>query len=220
MMMRVSATTLESFRLWSDPEQEWMSEDDLIATIRGQFVSTPQIELGSAFGQVLETPDRFRVNGGYACRGYTFDAATMAEPLKLMDHRHGVFEAKAAKDYPTLGVTVISKADQLVGARLFEHKTTTGTFDAQKYCDSYQWRFMVDAFEPLMVTYHVFVLDDHGNGVVEVKSIETMNLYPYAGLHEDCKALVDKFVDYVRLRGLDGFLRERARTAAGMEVSA
>src|SRR5579862_6325036 len=111
--MRVSATTLESFRLWSDPEQEWLTEDDLLASIRGQFVPTAQVELGSAFGQILEAPDRFRVPGGYACKGYTFSDETMVEPLKLMDHRQGVFEAKAAKDYPG-GVTVISRADQLV----------------------------------------------------------------------------------------------------------
>jgi hypothetical protein len=35
--MRISTTTLESFRLFMDPEQEWMAEDDLMATIRGEF---------------------------------------------------------------------------------------------------------------------------------------------------------------------------------------
>ena len=50
--MRISTTTLESFRLFCDPEQDWMSEADLIATIKGEFVPTPAVELGKAFGLI------------------------------------------------------------------------------------------------------------------------------------------------------------------------
>ncbi|HVQ15609.1 MAG TPA: hypothetical protein VMS40_18535, partial [Vicinamibacterales bacterium] len=65
--MRISTTTLESFRLWSDPEQEWMSEDELIATICGKFVPNHAVKRGAAFGKVLETPDPYRVSGGFIC---------------------------------------------------------------------------------------------------------------------------------------------------------
>lgn len=221
--MRVSATTLESFRLWLQPDQEWMTEDDLLATIRGQFVPTPEILVGSAFGKVLEKPEKYRIRGGYAYADrrfagpITFSDDTMAPALALMNHKDGVFEAKAAKDYPG-GVTVISVADQLVGARLYEHKTTTSTFSAEKYLDSFQWRLMVDAFEPVSVTYHVFMLDDHGNSVVEVKAIESLTVYPYPDCHRDCADLVRQFVEYCELRGLVDLLRKRSRYA-GIEAA-
>jgi hypothetical protein len=213
--VRISTTTLESFRLWSQPDQDWMTEESLIDTIRGRFVPTPAVRLGKAFGAVLETPERYEVPLGYVFDDagfleYQFSHATMAPALALMDRR-GVYEAKATKEYGPH--TVVAKADQLVGGRLVEHKTTTGTFDFEKYAASCQWRFMVDIFQPLSVTYHVFLLDDHENGVVELRGIESFNLYPYPALHMDCCELVEAFADYATARGLDGFLNERQRAA-------
>lgn len=107
-------------------------------------------------------------------------------------------------------------ADQLVGAHLFEHKTTCSSFNFEKYAESCQWRFMVDIFEAIKVTYHVFLLDDHGNGVVELKGIESFNLYPYPQNHQDCCRLVEQFRAYVVAKGLDGLLRDRQRRSEGV----
>ena len=210
--MRISTTTLESFRLWAQPDQDWMSEQELIDTIRGKFVPTPKVLIGKAFGQILEDPEPFRVHGGYMCGAYFFSVDTMAPALALMDRR-GVFEAKATKDYGDC--TVVAKADQLVGAHLIEHKTRLGSFDFEKYADSYQWRFMADIFEPTRITYHVFILDgDEEGATFGLKSIESFSLFPYPQLHADCQALLDQFVEYVTLRRLDGLLRDRQRLAA------
>lgn len=209
--MRISTTTLESFRLFMQPDQEWMTEQALLDTIRGKFVPTPAVLLGQAFGQVLETPEAYQVPYGYRHPlGYTFDDATMATALALIDRR-GVCEAKAVKRYGA--VDVVAKADHLLGAHLSEFKTTQSTFDFDKYAASCQWRFMVDLFEAALVTYHVFILDDHGNGVVTLKAIESFNLYPYAALHQDCCDLLAQFVAYVTVKGLDELLRERQRIA-------
>lgn len=209
--MRISTTTLESFRLFSQSDQEWMSEQDLIDTINGVWKPNRAVELGSAFGKVLETPERYQVNGGYRCGGFEFSDSTMAPAMRLID-RAGVFEAKAQRRYGACDV--VARADHLIGAHLSEFKTTCSTFNFDKYAGSCQWRFMVDIFEPLLVTYHVFLLDDHENGVVEVKGIETFNLFPYAELHQDCCDLLGRFVDYVTAKGLDGVLRERQERAA------
>lgn len=211
--MRISATTLESFRLFMEPEQEWMTEQMLADTILGKFVPTGPVLIGSAFGKVLETPDDYAVAfKGYTCKGYTFDALEMRPALALMDHKLGVFEAKASRRYGDCDVVAV--ADQIVGTHLIEHKTTLGYFDFAKYADSYQWRFMADIFEPSKVTYHVFLLDDHENGVVGLRGIESFSLYPYLGLHDDCQALLDQFVTYVTAKGLDGYLRQRQVEAA------
>ena len=202
--MRISTTTIESFRLWSQPEQDWMSEQELIDGILGKFVPTRPVALGLAFGKVLETPDRYRVPGGYRCGEFSFDDAVMTGPLSLMDRR-GVFEAKGTKQYDDC--TVVAKADHLIGARLIENKTTLGSFNIDKYAESCQWRFMADIFEPLSITYHVFELDDHGNGVVDLKQTHSFTLYPYAGVHEDCCDLLRRFVEYVTAKGLDAHLR-------------
>jgi hypothetical protein len=206
-MMRVSATQLECFRLYSQPDQEWMSEQDLIDTIRGTFKPTPAVLLGRAFGQVLELPDAYRIRGAYKCGDYTFSDATMAPAFALVDRR-GVFEAKASKRYGAC--EVVAKADHLYGTDLSEFKTTTRPFGVDKYLASAQWRFYLDLFEARRVTYHVFCLDDHGNGVVELRETHSFALYPYADLYADCCELVSRFADYVTQRGLDGVLRQRS----------
>ena len=210
-MLRISTTTLESFRLFMQPDQDWMSEDDMIATIKGEFTPTPAIKLGLAYGRILEAPDRFKVKGGYQCGDYGFAESTIAPALALIDRR-GVFEAKATKEYGDC--VVVAKADHLLGSHLTEFKTTCSSFAIDKYLESCQWRFMVDLFEPSIVTYHVFCLDDHENGVAELRSIESFNVYPYSALHADCADLVREFRSYVVAKGLDGLLRARQEAAA------
>lgn len=211
--MRISATQLESFRLFM--EQDWMTEDELAATIRGVFVPNHNVNLGTAFGRVLETPERYAASGGYrvVVNGETFEFGedVMAPCLDLIDRR-GVFEAKAVQAYGPHNVS--SKADHLLGAHLSEFKTTLSTFDFDKYANSVQWRFMADAFRPSRITYRVFCLSEAPNGVIGLRSIECFDLYPYAGLHQDCRALVEDFASYVEAKGLNGLLNARQEAAA------
>jgi hypothetical protein len=218
--MRISTTTLESFRLFMDPEQEWMSEADLIDSIRGVWAPNHKVLLGLAFGSVLEAPERYRIPGGYRItpRGSaeTFELGddVMGPALALIDRPRTVFEAKGIGRYGRHDV--VAKADQFVGAHLIETKTTCSSFDFDKYAASCQWRFYLDVFDGARsVTYHVFCLSEtEGNDVVSLKSVETFTLYPYHELHEDCAALVRDFEDYVRVKGLTDVLDKRQREAA------
>lgn len=214
--MRISATQIESFRLFMQPEQAWMSEDELLATIRGEFAGNHKVNIGTAFGRVLEDPERYRVVGGYHVEvgdeiiGLGNDV--MAEPLALLPYGSGVFEAKAVKQYGRNEVA--SKADFLIGSELHEFKTTLSTFDFDKYAASCQWRFMVDAMQPSKVTYHVFCLSEAPNGVISLRGIETFSLYPYPALHAECVWLVQRFAEYVTSKGLADVLERRQRDAA------
>lgn len=216
--MRISTTTLESFRLFMTPEQEWMSEDELIATISGQFVGNHKVWLGMAFGAVLEHPAQFRVDGGFRVEnlrgcGETFALGddVMGPALRLVEPGT-VFEAKATKQYGRH--EVVAKADQMVGAHLKETKATLGYFDFDKYAHSYQWRFMADIFEPTKITYHVFCLDEsEQNGVISLRGVESFDLYPYADCHHDCLDLVREFESFCEARGLVALLDARQQAA-------
>jgi len=208
--MRISTTTIESFRLWRDGD--WMPESDLIESILGKWKPNHKAELGTAFGKVLEDPDRYMVPGGFACGAFTFGLDVMEPCLALIDRR-GVFEAKALKSYGPCDV--VSKADHILGAHLSEFKATLGSFDVQRYLDSCQWRFMGDAFRPSRITYRVFCLDEcEANGVIGLKDIHSFNVYPYPAMHDDCASLVRDFAEYVTTRDLVGVLQQRQREAA------
>lgn len=208
-MMRVSATAVEAYRLFI--QEDWMEEADLIAQIQGKFVPDRKVLLGTAFDNVLTDPETYRVAGGFQVGRDCFSADMMAEPLRLMDRR-GVAQAKATKDYGD--VQIVAKADRLIGAELVENKTTLGSFDADKYERSAQWRLMADIFQPLQITYHVFCLKDDESGIIDLRSIETIRFYPYDALHQDCAALVRDFRHYVQVRGLVPLLEQRYQEAA------
>lgn len=218
--MRISTTTLESYRLWRDPEQEWMADDDLLATIRGEFTGTHKVWLGLAFGAVLETPERFRVSGGYrveSLRGcsesFAFSDAVMWPALALIDRDRTVFEAKGLGSFA--GHDVVAKADQMVGSALVETKTTLSSFDFDKYAQSCQWRFMADIFNVPRVTYHVFCLSEDPAGVIELRGVETFHLYRYASMRDDCEALVRDFAGFVDAKGLREHLDARQAALVG-----
>lgn len=216
--MRISTTTLESFRLWLEPEQDWLQEADLLDTIAGKFVGNHKVWIGQAFGAVLETPERYRVSGGYRVpvRGssevISLGDDVMGPALALIDRPRSVFEAKGIGQF--CGHDVVAKADQMVGSDVIETKTTLSSFDFDKYANSCQWRFMADIFQAPRVTYHVFCLSEsEANGVIALKSIETFHLFPYDGMRDYCETLVREFDTYVGMRGLRPLLNARQAAA-------
>lgn len=218
--MRISTTLLESFRLFMEPEQEWMPESDLLDSIHNRWTPNHTANIGQAFGTVLRYPDRYRVSGGYLLtpRGTRDTIAlgddVMQPALDLIDRAHTVFEAKAIRSYD--GHDVVAKADQVVGAAIVETKARLSSFDFDKYAASCQWRFMLDIFHAPTVTYHVFCLhESEQNQVISLKSVETFTFYPYAALHQDCEALVRDFASYVAVKGLTPVLDARQTELAG-----
>ncbi len=214
--MRINTTTLESFRLFMQPEQEWMSEDELIATIKGQFVPNHNVIVGMAFDAILEHPDYYRVVGGYEYRDQRssetlrFSDEVVQPCLEVFDPS-GVRQVKATKRYGDC--TVAAVADQLVGARVVENKTILSTFDFDKYAKGCQWRFYLDIFRAVAATYNVFCLSEPTDGVFSLRGIESFNLFDYPDLQPDLYRLVEDFVVYVKYRKLDGLLHERQARA-------
>jgi hypothetical protein len=209
--VRISTTTLESFRLYMQPDQEWMSEDDLLATIRGEFAGNHKVWLGSAYGSILEHPERYRINGGYRVQprgceyAFTLGDDVMGPALALIDRPRTVFEAKGVKRYGNH--EVVAKADQIVGACIRETKSTLSSFDFDKYAASCQWRFMLDIFGARSVTYDVACLFESAqNSVIELRGIETFTFYPYPEMQTDLRELLAHFVDYVDARGMRAYL--------------
>lgn len=202
--MRISTTTLESFRLW---RRGRVPEAELVATIKGEFVPTPRVRLGRAYGRILEAPDLHRVPDGYACDGYRFEADVVDPALATIDRR-GLFEVKATREYGAH--TVVAKADYALGGDLEEFKTRLGSYRPEKYAESCQWRFELNLFGALSITYKVFRLSQDP---IALEAIEVLPLYPYPTLHADCGALVEAFVAYVERRGLAFYLQPRFEDA-------
>jgi len=202
--VRISTTTLESFRLW---RVDRIDEAELVATIKGEFVPTWRVLFGRAYGKVLEQPDVYRVPDGYACNGYRFEADAVDPALATIDRR-GLFEVKATREYGEH--IVVAKVDHILGADITEFKTRFGPYQVEKYARSCQWRFELDVFGAERVTYRVFRFSQDP---IALDAIEELPLYPYPQLHDECCALVDAFAVYVRRRRLEFYLQPRFEDA-------
>ena len=230
-MIRISATLLESFRLFlvSEPDLgEARIEAELIASIKGEQVSNRKMQLGHAFHYLVEHP-QMTLHGLYEHSGFRFAPECIESVLERIS-MGGVFESKAEKCIGETregdGLVLVAKADHVYGLHLSEFKApsdgvnangdkTYASFDAEKYVNSYQWRVMAMLYEPQLITYHVACLKD-ADECYQLKSFDSMNLYPYAGLESDVKALVREFMRYVRCKGLDGYLRKDDRKAVAI----
>src|SRR5262252_1328296 len=217
--MRVATTLLEQFRLWSTQgDNEWMPESELLAAIRHEPEKPKDaVLLGQAFHKVLEKPYESwepvmngystKVHDGETWRTFFFAADVMVPALDRIDKR-AVPEVKTTREYGP--VTVVAKADVLLGTGIIEYKTKTTAFDFDRYWESLQWRFYLDVFGASSVTYHVFLLGEGKDGI-ELRDIVDFRLYPYPTLHKDCVDAVRRFIDYVDQRGLREFLTDRPR---------
>jgi len=217
--MRISTTMLESFRLYLRPEETWPTEETLLATIRREFQPTRQMVIGQAFGRILERPSAYRIDGGYCVQSQEFGDIILGDdvigPALELIQPTTVFEPKGVKEYA--GHEVVARADQLHGADLIETKTTFAGYNIERYLESAQWRYLADIFAVPRVTYQVYVLDEHSNGVIALKSLEIVPVYAYPTLHRACEALVEQFVAYIDLKdrsglGLRAMLHARQRT--------
>lgn len=200
MHLRVSTTLIETFRKFRDTD--YVSEADLVSSIKGEFVWKDEMKWGEAFHKILEKPEECREKDGYAMNGYFFPA-DVVEPCLAVFNREGVFEAKLTQDFVIDGwlVTVVVKADQLVGAEGIENKTRWSTFDADPYMESFQWRFYTLIFKVLSITYNVFLLSRYKDETFGLRGIERFTLYPYPKLEQDCRDILGEFVKYVKQRG-------------------
>lgn len=211
-MMRISTTTLEAWRLFQIPDQEWMSLADLEQSILGSPTQNRPMLIGIAFEKILSDPHAYETELlRYSCDGYHFRIAD-ADPRESGWAKipiGGVWQVKTVGQIA--GHDIVAKADYLHGADIYEIKTTGSAFDIEKYLSSCQWRFMAQLFYA-PVHYRVFPYTEK-DLTVTVKPCEALACYPYVGMAEDCARLVRSFAEFVTARGWHHELERRQRVA-------
>ncbi len=214
-MIRISATQLEQFRLLLDTD--WMQESAVIDSIKGTLVQTPDMARGQAFHYLLEHPQP-NLEGIYERNNWRFGKEVIDSILWRLPEG-GVFETKIAK---TVGKTreeddliLVAKADYVAGLHVFEFKAPVGrACDVEKYERSVQWRIYAWLYEATKVTYHIASLYEEDDGLIRLKEVASMDLYPYPGLEQEVRSLIREFMHFVRQRNLEGYLRKEEKAVA------
>jgi len=207
-MLRISATLLENFRLFTSTD--WFDEAKLVDSIKGTVVSNLKMQIGQAFHSLLERP-QLNLYGAYESNGLSFEPAVIDSILERLP-KGGVFETKVVK---TVGQTregddlvPVGESGDISGLNVSEFKAPLdGQFDADRYERSVQWKVYGLTHQACAVTYHVACLKED-DGLLRLRTLDSMNLYPYPDMERDVRELVREFLHYLRNRGLDNYLRK------------
>lgn len=169
----IRVTTLEAFRRWRDYEIAYgdvlCSEEDVIASVSGEFHGNTYTKIGTAFHSIVETgkpqcrklPEekitRTRYNKPYEVllpEGREFDIEGDKVKLDIhqckvaLDYRnempHASHEVRLFKNYGDAIIT--GCADVVNGLDIHDIKTKYGQIKDEDYSHSCQWKFYLDMF--------------------------------------------------------------------------
>ena len=150
---------------------------------------TEAMAKGTAFHKFLENAAALSETEQVTIDGYTF-AFTGQFDLYLPLMR----EWRKGLDYG--GIIVSGQVDAIEGTTIFDHKTTE-RFDAEKYLESWQWRYYLDIFSADRFVWNVWEMNEldepQAYGVHHLHKLEQ---FRYPDLHADCVALAQEYRDF------------------------
>lgn len=201
--LRVSATDIDAYRRFRGDEEADLA--DLLAQLRRESVPTPAMEAGTAFHAALESaaPGEHRQ---LSANGFTFDLDVVGT-LDLPPIR----EMKATRDYAFAGclVTLVGKVDAAFGRRIDDHKFT-GTFDAERFLGSYQWRIYLEVFGADQFRWNVFEGREGEPRRYVIHAMHPLTMHRYPGMAEDVARELGLFVEFARAHLPERFTKAAA----------
>jgi hypothetical protein len=195
-MIKVSATNLESYRRYIN---EKTTLDQLIDSILRRFEPNDKMIKGTKFHEMLQSKDP-------APYKEFFSQDCITASRNFMDYRSPLFEIKVRKHYETRHgiVSLTGMADQIIGNKVVEIKTTYSPIQYDTYSDSLQWRVYCDVFQAPEVQYNVFEFKD--TLANDFKNCAFFNFFAPANNHETINQWVSDYTDFLYLVGLENAL--------------
>ena len=230
MNTRISATTLEAYRLYLSGV-EWLDYDALAAQLRGERTATPPMTRGTSLHEILETPPEQRwakfgseheitvISGCFGNSAADMDCDVDEETVPCYTHLGHTWLAEEVDDIPTTeGVNeikveypiqtaygesvLVAKADKVNGLEITDYKTTT-SFDAEKYLASVQWKIYCLAFGATRFTYRVFEIKEKAGEPHHIRDSHELPCTPYPGMAEEVRELAEDFISFCLAHGFE-----------------
>lgn len=152
MKFKLSPSRLEAYRLFRCTD--WMTEERLLEQLKGDFVETPQMRLGTAFHEVLENKGRQKNEAEYRFNNDDIQLC-FGDIIENDQLLHEVSGSKLLTLGPNDAVKINTRADAVWGNKLYEFKTTESNIFPQKYIDSCQWKFCMYALDLKCAEYRI-----------------------------------------------------------------
>lgn len=198
-MITVRATTLESFRLFMDPDVSFISAEEMDERLRRGQDDGDEVSAEASLGKALHET----VAGTYV-GAVLFDAKSVEKTRWGLLGVPSEVDGSTIVDVSGTPVRLTGHADYLLGLDLLDLKTSRKPIPPDRHADSMQWRAYCLIFGAKRVTYRHVQLDEDDDGVFYAKSIEDVQLYPYPELRADVVRCLQALLDYARSRDLLG----------------
>lgn len=217
-IVRLSATTLESFRRFK--EFEYISEQDMVDKIKGVFTRVAKMDYGEDFGNYIENPSlaKHLPGGGLRMPGYgTFLAPAIVDKANeyISTLQNPVFEVpvRAMYKFRQLPSIIISLRTDVVEGRLIRDIKTTADFKYESYEDSLQWRIYLDGLSVDKFVYDVFELKgkvaDPDNKEIKVAAdceLHSFSLFAYPTMKADIRNWIVDLMGFITRKGLMSYV--------------
>lgn len=195
-MITVRASTVESFRLYADEDNDFITAEEMeVRLCRRKDDDSEPTE-----AQSLGTAWHAAIAGEYE-GPILFDAQSLIEARAGLDGALSEVAGSIVLDVGGVPVRVTGHADWLLGLDMLEHKSSLKPIPADKHAESMQWRLYCLIFGVERVTYRQSQLDEAKDGTIYAKAIEDVVMYPYPALHSDVVQCLHSLLAFATLRG-------------------
>lgn len=227
-MQLIRVTQLEQFRKYLT-FSSYVTEQDVIATLSGEFKGNNKTRIGTAGHRIIESgtealvadirKDSFiiPVDDQYYSR------FSPQQTDMLMQHReslHGAFhELKHGKTYHTrhYPVHIGGTQDLIHGITIRDTKFAFRRPDAYNYWNSCQWKFYLEFLGLDVFYFDLFEFKGYKDEMLlNVSGLELIQHEPlecirYRAMEQDNQRLVETFVDWIEAKGLTHLLMKKEK---------
>lgn len=222
-MITVRATTVESFRLYSDPDFDFISAEEMESRLRGietdvSDEARARMDRGTAFHAAVEGAAIFDDvvaddDVTVEVDGYTFAASAIVRARVGLRDAVPEVEGSTIVDVDGVPVQLTGHADWLRGLDMVEFKTSDKPIPADRHAESMQWRIYCLIFGVERITYrHVQLASDRA-GVLYARAMDDVVLYRYPKLRSDIVMCLRGLLAFASVRGCLDAMRINGRAA-------
>lgn len=200
-MIRVTATMLEAFRRYNT--NEFMSFDDLLATLRGKVEPNAAMEFGTAVHALLEFRPKWE--GAMFMAGHEFDTDSIIRAHTWTDQDY-LTEVTGHKVYEIDGDIVYLRcmADAVFGRKVVDYKITQSSISDTKlqgYQDSMQWKAYLEVFDADEFGYSVQQWKQR-DSIWYLEDVQWVTCTRYEGLQYDVANAVKELYHFCKRLGI------------------
>lgn len=206
--MRISATSLDNYQAYLN---DALTKDELIQRITSPFEPNVNMRLGTAVHYFIEHNKEYDFKAPFiTIDGFNFcGLETILDNLK--DALEGTHEVKNVVNYQINGkdINLVSKLDLIHGNHIYEHKTTLGYFDLEKYIASWQWKaYLFNNPDATKLFYNVIGLKEI-DGIYHVNWNEKIPLFTYKAIRYEMFEILDDFSKFIINNNLETYFEDK-----------